>query len=370
MYLKKIIIKNFMMHEHFEQSFGPDINVITGLTETGKSCMFKAMTFLFNQCSLSQDDYRREGTKETSVEGILSNGFSVERIRTNSINRYILKKEDCEDQVFDSFGKELPEEIADALEISQINVDKEHVCLNFGDQDDMNFLIDNTYSDGFKAKLFNKLTGNEILDKVFKELNKEALSVSRDIKTSEKLNETQEEQMAEYSLSYKSLKSKLSMATEQFESIDKDNQECELLNELSDKLKKIKENAEFINYKLSKIKTVDVDFDDLKRDNVEITNLNCLYESLSKINKSITENEQKLNSLKSVDVDFEQLKRDALSLQNLRRLDSLITAQLEKEQEIAINIKDAKQKLKKSEEELAEVWKNNTQCPLCGMEKK
>ena len=161
--LLKIQVKNYQKHEDLTVDFNDDITVITGDTATGKTAVYRAITFLHNCSNISEEDYRKEGTKETSVKGWYSNGFQVERIRSNSINRYVLSKEGMEDKVFDSFGKEVPEEIKKAFGFDSFEVEKEKIHLNFSDQDQMNFLIDSTYSDTFKAQLFNKLTGNEIV---------------------------------------------------------------------------------------------------------------------------------------------------------------------------------------------------------------
>lgn len=356
-----------MIHEEFEQSFTSGLNVITGPTKTGKTCVFKALQFLFNQCMLSEKDYRREKTKETVVTGELSNGCIVTRTKSNSINRYILTKDGHEFPPFDSFGKEVPEEIANALEISRIDVGKEHIYLNFADQDDMNFLIDNTYSDGLKAQLFNKLTGNEILDKMFKELNREALKTGKDIKTSEELIETQEGQIGDYSLSYKTLNKQLCMVTKELESIEKHNKELDELKSLNVRLDKIKETEEFITYKLSKIKYIDdKEFISLKSDAKEIDTLSVINNRLQNANKELLINEQNLKSIKIVDVDFNELRNNEQMLQNLIRLDSLIASLVEKEQTIAVNIKESKDKLKIREEEIAQFKLKNPQCPLCG----
>ena len=183
--LNKLIIKCFMKHEYLELDFYDDINLITGDTASGKSCIFKAIRWLYGDSSISKDDFRKEGTKSTEVIGFFNNGYEVERVRSNTVNSYLVRKEGMEDKKFDSFGKEIPDEIKAILGTEVINIDDIKLDLNFADQEDLNFIFGKEIPASFCSKLFNKLTGSELLDNLFSLCNKESLSVKKEIKNLE-----------------------------------------------------------------------------------------------------------------------------------------------------------------------------------------
>ena len=87
--IKSIILNNFQAHEYLKLDFSKDLNIITGLSDAGKSCVRRAIGWICFNENISETDYRKEGTSETSVSLILENDFTIERIRTNILNRYI-----------------------------------------------------------------------------------------------------------------------------------------------------------------------------------------------------------------------------------------------------------------------------------------
>ena len=178
MYIKSLELTNFQAHEHLQVNFINGINVVVGASKIGKSCIRRAIEWcLFNS---KIDGIRREDTKQTSVKIILSNDAILERIRSASINRYILNFNGKE-STFDSIGRTIPEEVKDAIGLLPIEVDGEELWLNSAPQIALPFLFDK--SPTWRMKLFNKLTGNDVLDKLFVQFNKDILRIGRDHKT-------------------------------------------------------------------------------------------------------------------------------------------------------------------------------------------
>jgi len=176
--LNKLILKNWQKHSFKEIDFVNGVNVLTGASDTGKSCIRRAIEWVYGMVSLG-DCIRKTGTKQTSVEVFLENNISVERIRSVSINRYIIKKDD-NIQVFDSVGKTIPDEVRKVLGVFPIVVDSEEIYLNSHPQIGLPFLFDR--SPAFRMKLFNKLTGNDVLDKLFSQFNKDILGIKRNLR--------------------------------------------------------------------------------------------------------------------------------------------------------------------------------------------
>ena len=185
MYLKNLHLINFQNHSELEINFVNGVNVLYGNTDSGKSAIKHAIEFLFwhdtfvGQRKLLPKGSKQTFTKITSVKGEFDNGIIVERIVSNSINRYILTK-DGKESIFDSVGRNAPLEIQEAIGIYPITVDGEEIFLNSQSQIALPFLYDKSPS--FRHKLFNKLTGNDVLDKLFGGFNKDILRIKRGIR--------------------------------------------------------------------------------------------------------------------------------------------------------------------------------------------
>jgi DNA repair ATPase RecN len=369
MKINKLKIIDFQKHSLLELDFSDDLNIITGLTDRGKSSIFRALEWVLNLSNISEVDYRKEGTKKTSVKIWLDNGFQLERIRGNSINRYILSQKDSEDKVFDNFGKQTPEDIQSVLGISTIDIENEHLNLNFANQDQMNFLIDSTYSDTFKAKLFNKLTGNEVLDVLFKDLNKESLRINRETKATEELLKTQEEQLSEYSLHYKQLNKLFCSVNEKYLKVKEDIEIYENLKELSEQIKTNKESVDFVKFKVSKIKTISDDkLKQLKEQAKKLKMLQNLSHELEATNDAIEMLQKKKVKLSVINVDFEELKKQNNCIQTYKKLFELLNTITQKQEEVTIQTIEKQELLGNTEIELKELWEKCKICPLCGKE--
>lgn len=365
MKIKKIQLKNWQSHKELTLNFVDEINVITGLSNVGKSSIRRAIEWLCFNANISESDYRSEGTDETSVKVWLDNDFIIERIRSNSINRYILSKEGCEDRVFDKFGSVVPEEIQQVIQVKEIEIENEKLNLNIAEQLSLPFLLDKSAT--FRAKLFNKLTGNELLDKLFKEFNKENLRINREIKETEESITVQENQLVEYSKNYKILKDKLTSVKEQYSKLKEEIVIYENLKDLSEKLKTNKENQEFVNFKASQIKVISEDkIKELKLKAEELKKLQELSYELEATNEAIEKLLFQKSKIKIVDVNFEGLKEKNELLQNLEKINQQLVnnqQELNKIGQLSHNIGQTSTELEK---ELKEVWEKNPTCPLCG----
>lgn len=341
MFIKSLELTNVQKHSHLVLTFANGINIIYGQTDSGKSCIIRAIRWLFFN-DVSSDVIRKEGTKKTSVKVELDNGAIVERIRTDTINRYILTigKEVKE---FDSIGKDIPEEIKKIIQVRPIEIDKESLILNVSKQISMPFLMDKPGS--FRMKLFNLLTGNDIIDKVMQDLNKDILQIGReeksevvhleefrkDLETVEKDKEqirnlscvfsTEFEQLKKWKEKYDLLKEHQNLLLElDFEvtKITKEidcikipqKQEIPSLKQKVDKFEKmstLKRNLtlivsefETVNNQLSQLIIPQIDTKDLSKKIDKLNNLKKLQEKCSQTEQEL---EKTTNTLKIVDKD-------------------------------------------------------------------
>ena len=112
MWLKKLTLKNFQKHENLTLDFTPGVNILYGHSDAGKSCIRRAIGFVFFGDPRTDAVIRKEGTKQTSVTALLDNGNEVERVKSASVNRYIVRVPNEKELVYDSIGAEIPEEVA------------------------------------------------------------------------------------------------------------------------------------------------------------------------------------------------------------------------------------------------------------------
>ncbi len=238
MYIKSLKLENFQKHSNLKIDFKNGVNILYGSSDAGKSCIRRAIEWITQNESI--DGIRKTGTKKTSVSITLDNNVEVERIRSQSINRYIIRKDEDE-KIYDAVGKSIPDEVKEVLTIYPIEIDGEEIYLNSYPQIGLPFLFDKSPS--FRMKLFNKLTGNDVLDKLFSEFNKDILRIKRNLK-----EETQQSEEREVLLKSKKT-------------------EMEKAEVIHKKLKKRLENIKKLNEKYSKL----VELKDLQQKNIEVS---------------------------------------------------------------------------------------------------
>ena len=186
------------MHENFSCNFNESINVISGASGVGKSWIIRAIkSVLFNRPAI--DSLRRTGSKKSSITLVYSDGVEIERNFSKSINRYTLRIPNHDEKVFDSVGRDVPEEIQQLVSAYPIKIDSSTFYLPLQDQfRNQWFLFDENIAGATKNKLFNLLTGNDVLDNLFKDLNKDILAEGRNIKHLEKDLEDKRKQFSHF----------------------------------------------------------------------------------------------------------------------------------------------------------------------------
>lgn len=364
--INSIKLKNWQKHKSLELEFSKGINVISGESNAGKSCIRRALGWILFADNISEKDYRREGSKNTVVTVILDSGVEIERERSNSTNRYILRI-NGEEKVFDSFGKDIPQEIKDVINVSLIEIDNDKLNLNIAEQLTLPFLLDKPAS--FRAKLFNKLTGNELIDSLFKLCNKENLRLNREVKSTEEEIKKQEDDLENYSNQYKVLKDKLDAVKDEYKKIQENIEIYEHLKDLAEKIRINKEGKEFVEFKKSQIKLVSEDkIKELKEKAEKLQKVIQIEMGLERVYCDLQEMKYLKSQCVCPKVNFEELKSKDESLQKMKQIKQLIASNKEKLQGINQAISNCKESNEFMEKELKEAWDKCDVCPLCGKE--
>ncbi len=164
--VERLYIKNFQSHKETDIQFLPGVNVIIGSTDSGKSAIMRALKMaVLNKPAGA--DMRSHWGGETSVLVEFAEGNVVERVKgTQEIYR-------LNEMEFKAFRTDIPEEIKDAVNISE---------QNFQGQLDSPFLLSNT--SGEVASFFNQIARIDKIDTSLKAvqswLNKLASKLSHE----------------------------------------------------------------------------------------------------------------------------------------------------------------------------------------------
>lgn len=148
--LKNLTIQNFQSHRETKLDFVDGINVIYGLSQSGKSAILRALNWVvFNRPSGFKFHSHFATPEEPTQVSVLLDDKEIISIKGFKDTVYKINGEN-----FRSFGTSLPIPVVKAFDLSQIN---------FANQLDPPFLVTNT--PGEIGKIFNQLTKAEQVDK-------------------------------------------------------------------------------------------------------------------------------------------------------------------------------------------------------------
>ncbi|WP_272698672.1 AAA family ATPase [Desulfovibrio sp. Fe33] len=144
--INRIIIDNFMAHEHTELELGPGVTILTGSNNTGKSAVVEALRCLATNPARSPNPalYIRHGAKEARVEVEVDDGTRVAWVRTKRWAKYELWAPGAEEpEEYHKLQGKVPEDVARALRLDPVELEtrKDLVDVHLGNQRDPVFLL-------------------------------------------------------------------------------------------------------------------------------------------------------------------------------------------------------------------------------------
>ena len=178
--IKSVKLNNFQSHKESTLEFDKGMNVIVGASDSGKTAIIRALRLaIYNKPG--GDEYRSTWGGDTYVE-VNSRNNTVTRSRGKKGNVYKLN-----DTEFKAFGQNVPDEITQALNMDNINLQQ---------QMDSPFLLSET--SGNVALHFNKLAKLDKIDNGLKYVQQHLNSINSDIKYSKNEIESKKEQLTEF----------------------------------------------------------------------------------------------------------------------------------------------------------------------------
>jgi len=188
--ISKIKINNFQSHQQTEIDLVDGLNLITGTSDSGKSAVVRAITWLL-QGRPSGDVHNWNTDKKDPVLVRIDypvdhsdvSEIGVGKKREGSSSSYFI---DCDLDVaeYNVVGRDIPEEVKKALNLSEINIQTQH---------DPYFLLND--SSGEIARKLNEYVGLDVIDKVFKFLNSKTLATKEGIRKEDQNGKALQEQI-------------------------------------------------------------------------------------------------------------------------------------------------------------------------------
>jgi exonuclease SbcC len=124
--LKHLTVEDFQSHKVTDIELVPGVNVICGLSQSGKTALLRGLNWVVNNRPLG-DGFIRHEAKEAFVTLIGETGgkvFSVSRLKSKSDSYYHVVVGD-EDNEFRAFGADVPEQVRKLLNMNDINIQEQ-----------------------------------------------------------------------------------------------------------------------------------------------------------------------------------------------------------------------------------------------------
>jgi DNA repair exonuclease SbcCD ATPase subunit len=172
--LKRLRISNFQSHRASDIELHEGVNAVVGPSDCGKSATLRALRWaLFND--QPGDAYRRHGSDKTEVEVVIEEtgnwGTKYTRTRSNKENGYKVVG-DSIDSTYDKVKGDVPEGIARAFNMDDINVQK---------QMDAPFLLSESPAE--VGRVLNRAAGIDDIDARMSRVNSMERENSAELKT-------------------------------------------------------------------------------------------------------------------------------------------------------------------------------------------
>ena len=166
--IKYLHIRNFQSWRELDAEFAPGLNVIIGGGEEGKSCIVRALRWLFyGQPSRGSDVLQSRGSTKSegySVSVDCEDGTSFGRERRDSISHWF-QLLDRERVSFEGVGSTVPIECQDASNVRPAILDDSSLELNVAMQNEPHFLLDSSTTASTVERRLSGLIDLGYLDK-------------------------------------------------------------------------------------------------------------------------------------------------------------------------------------------------------------
>lgn len=295
-----VLIKDFQILNQVNLKFNPGFNVIVGPSNNGKSSILKAIkAAVYTEPGVSTI---RAGA-DSYIVGISHNNHNIVYQKKLNASKYLV-----DGAQFSKFGLNTPEEVSNALNIKELNLNGNKVQLNFWNQMDKPFLLDKSAGELFKFILDSG--ENDKLSAVVKSMVADRQQLNRDADIVQGSINSTDSILKEQEKSVEDLKPVYEMSLKIIELKSK-KQELDRLNSIKLRLKEIKDSLNTLsnsyiisNNKLNAIKILENNLEKIKllhRLEDLYDQQSAVYNTLEVIAITIKNNEKYLDILFKLD---------------------------------------------------------------------
>lgn len=235
--ISKIKLNWFQSHKRTEISLSKGVNIITGASDAGKSSIIRALIWAFYNRPLGDSvvNWNTQERDKTKVSVLFEDGELLKE-RHKGKSKY--KVGDVE---LEALKQEVPDEVEKLTNLSDCNIQTQH---------EPYFLLNE--SSGEVARKLNEIVGLDIIDTIFRNIDKRIRSTSSDIQSVQTEIENTEKHLDSLkdadALFEKAtlLKSKFFDLSKSEKRIEKCNEVCSKIRSISDQIEssKVPKNAE------------------------------------------------------------------------------------------------------------------------------
>lgn len=203
--IKTIELNNFQPHHNTIIQLHESVNVIQGLSDSGKSALLRGIDAVLRRAPFYLTHNKESGKNTITFDNldVISRSFTKTKINKcpsckekvtpemqvcESCGEFLSVKSSEEfyminDEKRDRFGKTLPEFITDFTRIKPIEFLDNEIFLNFAKQHEPLFFVSDLYTGSLRNKMISMLLpDSDKIDVLIKDLNSEKLSTSANIK--------------------------------------------------------------------------------------------------------------------------------------------------------------------------------------------
>ncbi len=357
MKFKTLHLKNYQAHKDTTIDFTAGLNIIIGESDMGKSSILRALRKLVRDVPAGKDHINKDATSmKISLTVVDDNDHEYIIIRevTPSKNLYYLDK-----QEFGGFGREIPEEIQNTLEMFLVELENsEKVDLHFFDQHDAPFMVARG-SAGTRSKLLGRIAGLHTLDRGI-------VVVNKDIRAGNSVLKARSEDRARCQKSVDDARDTsndhvlYNACKVQLQKIAKELGTLEKLEALLKKLRTISDEGKQTKKEFDGLPDIVVDFHKLREDNRRLDKLQGLHNVLN----SITDQIVKLPTIQvDVNIDFGKIRKNIQKLTKLQEFHK--TLDLIESKITALVIIELDPSIEKAQNEWAKALTDLKICPVC-----
>ena len=320
MKFKSLHLDNYQAHKNTTIDFTDGLNIIIGESDVGKSSILRALRKLVRDTPAGKDFINKDATStKLSLTVVDDNDqeYVVIRQITPSKNLYYL-----DSQEFGGFGREIPEEIQNMLEMFLVELENnEKIDLHFFDQHDTPFMVARG-SAGTRSKLLGRIAGLHTLDRGIIAVNKDIRAGNSALKTKSMDRDELQEKIdksidtSNGHILHNTCKDRLQGIAKELVTLTKLRDLQTRFHDVVDKGKKTKES-------LDNLPEIVVDFHKMREDIQRLDKLQGFYNTL----KSIEEQIIALPIVEfDVNVDFSKMRENIQRLYKLQELHEILEA--------------------------------------------